>query len=177
MSNTVWTVDPTHTQVEFTVRHLISKVRGRFREFDATVTGDIEDLTSASIQATIKAASVDTNVEDRDNHLRSADFFEVDKFPEITFQSKEIVKNGDNQYTVKGDLTIRGVTKEVELDTTVLGVATDPWGNKKAALTAEGKVNRKDFGLEWNAVLETGGFLVGDDVVMSIDAQFAQQAG
>lgn len=176
MSTTVWKVDPTHTQVEFTVRHLLTRVRGHFREFDATITGDINDLTSARIEATIKADSVDTNVQDRDNHLRSADFFEVEKHPEITFRSKEIVKAGDNRYTVKGDLTIRGVTKEVELDATVFGVATDPWGIQKAALSAEGQVNRKDFGLEWNAVLETGGFLVGDDVTMTIEAQFAQQA-
>lgn len=176
-STPVWNVDQSHTEVGFSIRHLmIATVRGRFGQFNGTITGDLSDFSQAQIEAEIDASSIDTNDAERDEHLRSGDFFEVDKFPKISFRSNEIVPAGDNRYTVRGDLTIRGVTKPVELDTTFGGTATDPWGNSKAAFNAQAKLNRKDFGLTWNSVLETGGVLVGDEVDLNLNVELTQQA-
>lgn len=176
-SQAVWHLDPSHSQAEFAVRHLmIATVRGHFHDITGTITGDPENWTEAKIEAAIGAASIDTRNEDRDNHLRSADFFEADKYPEIRFVSKEITEAGEGKYKVVGDLTIRDVTKEVALDTTFNGTAVDPWGGRRAGFSAEAVIDRTDFGLKWNQALETGGVLVGDTVRLRIEAEAVLQA-
>ncbi len=172
-----WVVDPTHTNVEFSVKHMmIATVRGRFSEVEGVIEGDPSDLTTARFEATINTKSIDTRQEDRDNHLRSADFFDVENHPKITFKSTSVEKVGENQYKVTGDLTIRGVTRPVTLDTTFEGRGKDPWGGERIALTAKGAINRKDFGLTWNAALETGGVLVSDEVKLEINVEAVLQA-
>jgi len=172
-----WVVDPTHTNVEFSVKHMmIATVRGRFGKVEGVIEGDPSDLTSARFEATIDTQSIDTRQEDRDNHLRSADFFDVANHPNITFKSTKVEKVGDNEYKVTGDLTIRGVTRPVTLDTTFEGRGKDPWGGERIALSATGKINRKDFGLTWNAALETGGVLVSDEVKIELNVEAVLQA-
>lgn len=172
-----WVVDPTHTNVEFSVKHMmIATVRGRFGKVEGVIEGDPGDLTSARFEATIDTQSIDTRQEDRDNHLRSADFFDVANHPNITFKSTKVEKVGDNEYKVTGDLTIRGVTRPVTLDTTFEGRGKDPWGGERIALSATGKINRKDFGLTWNAALETGGVLVSDEVKIELNVEAVLQA-
>jgi len=177
MSNlSTWSVDPAHSHVEFAVRHLmISTVKGRFAEFTGTVEVDPTDLTTATLNVSINTASVDTRTTDRDNHLRSADFFDAASYPTITYASKRVEKRGED-YTVIGDLTIRGVTREVPLAVSLTGQARDPWGNQKMAFEATAKINRTDFGLTWNAALEAGGVLVGEEVKISIDVQLLAAA-
>lgn len=173
----VWKSDASHAQVEFSVRHMMfARVRGRFNDFEITLEGEPSDLTSAKLSGKVNTASIDTNEKDRDNHLRSADFFEVERFPEITFESRKITARGDGKYTLEGDLTIRDVTRPVTFDLTCPGVAKDPWGNERTAISATTTINRKDFGLTWNAMLEAGGVLVGDEVEINIDAEFVKQA-
>jgi polyisoprenoid-binding protein YceI len=157
------------------VRHLVTKVRGRFSDFEGTLNYDEATPENSKVTFSIKAASIDTNEAQRDTHLRSADFFEVEKYPTLTFASKRIVKKGSETFDVIGDLTIHGVTKEVTLPVTHLGAAKDPWGNQRLGFEAELTVNRKDFGLMWNAALETGGFLVGDDVKITLSVQAVAQ--
>jgi len=161
----VFIVDPAHSEVGFNVRHLVSKVPGRFDEYEGTVAMDPKAIESTmKIDAKIKTASINTGVEKRDNHLRSADFFEAEKYPEITFVSKKVAKK-DNLYSVTGDITIRGVTKEVVLDAEVLAISTNPFTKMPSAgLEITGKVNRKDFGINWNKTLDEGGVVLGDDV-------------
>lgn len=168
---TTYSIDKAHSDVTFLVRHLITKVRGQFADFDGTIDFDEEHPQQSSVSFTIRANSIDTNEKDRDAHLRSADFFEVEKYPTLTFRSTEIKTDGENEYDLIGDLTIHGVTRRVSFDATFLGKAKDPWGNDRIAFEAETTVNRKDFGLHWNAALETGGFLVGDDVKISLSLQ------
>jgi len=166
-----WAIDPTHTEVGFVARHLmVTKVRGSFTDVSGTVQVG-QDLGDSVANVTIKTASVSTGTADRDTHLRSADFFDVDTFPEITFVSTSY--DGD---TLTGDLTIKGVTKAVTLDVEFNGVATDPWGNDKAAFEATGELNRTDWGLTWNANLEKGGVLVSEKIKLVIDVQLAKQA-
>ncbi|WP_396626646.1 YceI family protein [Luteitalea sp.] len=166
-----YAVDPAHSEATFTVRHLITKVRGRFAEFEGTIGFDAEDPTRSTVAFTIKAASIDTNQKDRDAHLRSADFFEVEKYPTITFTSTGITASGDGAYAVTGHFTIRDVTQAITLPVTYLGTAKDPWGNQRIAFEAETTINRKEYGLMWNAALETGGFLVGDEVKIALSIQ------
>jgi len=166
-----WAIDPTHSEVGFVARHLmVTKVRGSFTDVSGTVQVG-QDLGESVANVTIKTASVSTGTADRDTHLRSADFFDVDTFPEITFVSTSY--HGD---TLTGDLTIKGVTKAVTLDVDFNGVATDPWGNDKAAFEATGELNRTDWGLTWNANLEKGGVLVSEKIKLVIDVQLAKQA-
>lgn len=170
--STVWNIDPSHSVVEFTVRHMmIAKVKGRFGSFKGQIVGDPEDLTGAKVEVVVELASIDTRSEDRDNHLRSADFFDVERFPEMRFTSKEIKKTGEGSYAVEGDLTIRDVTRPVTLNVTYEGSGKDPWGGERAAFSATARINRKDFGLTWNAPLETGGVLVGEDVDIAIEVE------
>lgn len=177
MAKVKWNVDAAHSSIDFSIRHMmISKVKGTFHDFDATVEADPNDLTTANIQLNIDVASVDTRNEDRDNHLRSGDFFEVEKYPKMTFQSTNIVKKGDDEYDLTGDLTLHGVTKPVTLSATFEGIAKDPWGNEVAGLSAKGKLKRSDFGLTWNNTLETGGVLVGDDVNITIEIEAHKEA-
>lgn len=172
----VWKADVTHSVVEFSVKHMmIATVRGRFTEFDITLNGDPENLTGASVEATIKTASVDTHQADRDTHLRSADFFDAEKYPDMTFKSTKIEHVGGNEYNVTGDLTIRDQTRPVTLKVEYGGSGKDPWGGTRAAFSATGSVNRLDFGLKWNVPLEGGGILVSNDVKLHIDVQLVRQ--
>jgi polyisoprenoid-binding protein YceI len=166
-----FTIDKAHSEVLFQVRHLVTKVRGRFTDFGGTIEFDPAWPERSSIAFTINAASVDTATADRDQHLRSDDFFAVEKFPTITFVSSRVTKRSDEQYDITGTLTIRGVAKELTLPIFYLGEAKDPWGNARAGFETEVTINRKDFGLLWNAALETGGFLVGDEVRITVSAQ------
>jgi polyisoprenoid-binding protein YceI len=174
---TTWQIDPAHTQVEFVVTHMMfAKVRGGFNTFSGTlVQGDDGDQASGSFSATIAASSIDTGNGDRDNHLRSADFFDTDNHAEITFESTEIERVSDTSMKVTGDLTIRGVTKSVTLDVTETGTGVDPWGNTRIGIQAEGTISRKEFGLTWNQALEAGGVLVSDEVTLMIEAQGVAQ--
>jgi polyisoprenoid-binding protein YceI len=166
-------VDKAHSEVIFQVRHLITKVRGRFSDFSGAIEFDQEQPANSTVEFTIQASSIDTNEANRDTHLRSDDFFAAETFPTITFRSTTITPRGQSLFDVEGDLTIRGITRRVVLPVTHLGTAKDPWGNEKLAFEAETAINRKDFGLNWNAALETGGFLVGDEVKVSLSIQAA----
>ncbi len=166
-------IDKTHSEAAFQVRHLISKVRGRFTDFDGAIAFDEAEPQRSTVSFTIQAGSIDTGVADRDAHLRSTDFFAVDQYPTITFRSTAIAPKGNDEFLVTGDLTMRGVTRQVVIPVSYLGAAVDPWGNQKIAFEGEVSLNRKDYGLTWNAALETGGFLVGDDVKVSLSVQAA----
>lgn len=176
MAKSKWVLDTAHSNVEFTVRHMmIAKVKGTFHEFTATIEADPEDLTTADIEFEIDVKSVDTRNADRDNHLRSADFFDADNHPKMTFKATRIVKKGDGEYEVTGDLTIRGVTRQETFDVTFEGAGKDPWGNEKAGFSVSGAINRSHYGLTWNAVLETGGVMVSDEVKINLDIEAIKQ--
>lgn len=176
MSKTKWVIDPAHTLLEFSVKHMmIATVKGRFSGVEGGLYADLPDLTTADIEVTADANTVDTREAQRDQHLRSADFFDVENFPQITFKSNRIERTGNDAYKIIGDLTIRGVTREVAFDTTFEGMGKDPWGGERAGFSAEAKINRKDFGLNWNAVLETGGILVGEQVKISVEVEVVKQ--
>ena len=168
-----YTIDAAHSEATFQVRHLITKVRGRFPEFEGTITFAPDAVADSSVVFTIQTKSIDTNQAQRDEHLRAADFFDVAKFPVLTFPSTSVTARGAQQFDVTGQLTMRDVTKTITLPVTYLGAAKDPWGNDKVAFESEITLNRKDYGLNWNAALETGGFLVGDDVKVSLSIQAA----
>ena len=171
-----YTVDPNHSKILFKVKHLgISTVTGRFEKFTAGFAFDPANSGAFQANATIEANSVNTDVADRDNDLRSANFFEVAKYPQITFASKGIKELGKNKYEITGDLTIRGVTKPIVLAAELGGLVKDPWGNQRAAFSATGTINRKDFGLLWNKVLETGGLLVGEEVQLILEVEGIQK--
>lgn len=175
MARNTWNIDPSHTTVEFSVRHLmIATVKGYFNNVSGVVEADPSDLTTATIEGTIEAASIDTRDEQRDAHLRSGDFFEVETHPNLTLKSTKIERVSDNEYKMHADLTMRGKTLPTVWDLTFEGEMTDPFGNHKIGLSATTKVNRKDWGLNWNAALETGGVLVSDEVKIAIDTQAAK---
>jgi|SRR3954452_6824880 len=164
-----WYVDPTHSSIEFEIKHMkIATVRGRFKEFEGTIVA-AEAINDSYVTGVVKAASIDTNDPTRDDHLRSADFFDTEHYPEIRFASKRVEPLGGSQYRLVGDLTIKDVTREIELDATVEGVERDPFGNERLGVSARGKINRMDFGIKWQHPLETGGFLLGDEVKIIID--------
>ena len=172
---TRWAIDPAHSTVEFTVRHMmIARVRGRFAGLEATVIEAVDPMASR-VEAVIQVASIDTGDEKRDAHLRSADFFDAENHPEIRFRSTALEPTGDDRFELAGELTIRGVTRAVTLDVTEEGRATDPWGSERVGYSARARINRKDFGLEWNVALETGGFLVGDEIDIQIEAEAVLQ--
>jgi len=165
-----WNVDPSHSTVGFVARHLmVSKVRGSFASFSGSITV-AEQLLDSSVQATVELASISTGDEGRDGHLRGADFFDVEQYPAMTLVSTGLRQRGAD-YVLTADLTIKGVTRSVDFDLEFTGVATDPWGNTKAGFEATAEINRKDFGLEWNVALETGGVLVGEKVKINLDIQ------
>ncbi|MGC1241623.1 MAG: YceI family protein [Chryseosolibacter sp.] len=173
---TKWTLDPTHSELAFKVRHMmITNVKGEFRKFDASILTEGVDFTKSSIDVTIDAGSIFTNDDSRDGHLKGPDFFDAEKYSTLTFQGKALEKADAGEYKLKGILTIKGVSKEVTLDVEFGGINKDPWGNEKAGFSLEGKINRKDFGLNWNAALETGGVLVSDEVKLSAEVQFVKQ--
>ena len=177
MSTKKWSVDPTHSEIQFKVKHLmITTVTGYFKEFSATAESQGNDLENAKIAFEAKTASVDTNNQDRDNHLRSGDFFDAANFPVLKFESESMTKKDDSTFELKGNMTIKDVTKPLTLVAEFGGVMTDPWGNEKAGFSLSGKINRKDWGLNWNAALESGGFLVSDDVRIFCEIQLAEQA-
>lgn len=164
-------VDKQHTEAAFQVRHLFTKVRGVFRDADGTIRFDKANPANSNVVFRLKVASIDTGVDQRDNHLRGQDFFWAEKYPEISFTSSKVVAKGDNAFDVTGDLTIRGVTRQVTLPVTYLGEQKDPWGNVKAGFETAISLNRTDYGLTWNQALEAGGVLVGDQVSITIDLE------
>jgi polyisoprenoid-binding protein YceI len=174
---TTWELDPAHSAASFSVKHMmIAKVRGSFHKLNATLRLDRSSPTNSTVEATIDAASIDTHEPKRDEHLRSADFFDVASFPTITFKSKRFEAAGGDNFQVIGELTMHGITREIALDVES-GPAEmkDPWGNVKIGASGTVKIKRKDFGLNWNAALETGGFLVGEDVSVTLDLQFVKK--
>ncbi len=177
MNTERWEIDSSHSGVHFSVRHLvIAKVRGQFSRWSGTLVVPDGDFARASLEAVIDAASIDTGVKDRDAHLRSADFFDVEQYPELTFKSTRVEPAGSDRLRVVGQLTIKGVTRDVPLDVEHHGLAKDPWGNERAAFTAKTSIDRRGFGLTWNQVLETGGVMVGERIDIEIDIEAVRQA-
>jgi len=177
MNTTQWNLDTVHSSINFSIRHMVvSKVRGRFAKFSGALNLAEGDLTRSVVEATVDASSIDTGTPQRDTHLRSADFFDVERFPEMRFRSTRIEKLDGDRYRVLGALTIRDVTREVALDAEYGGRATDPWGNERVGFVAKAVLDRKDFGLAWNQVLEAGGVLVGDRVEVELDVQAVKAA-
>ena len=177
ISISTWNIDPVHSTAQFKVKHMmISNVKGEF----TSVTGSLElnnnDITKSKVEASIDATTINTRDSQRDAHLKSADFFDVENHPELTFTGTSFNKIDDENYQLKGILTIKGVSKEITLDVEFGGINKDPWGNEKAGFSINGKINRKDWGLNWNAALETGGVLVSDEVKISAEVQFVKQA-
>ncbi|MFF2890275.1 YceI family protein [Paenibacillus sp. NPDC057967] len=177
MTKAQWAVDASHSEVGFSVRHLmIAKVKGTFHAFDANIVADPADLTSAEISFNIDLGSVDTRNGDRDGHLKSADFFDIEKFPTLGFQATSISKRGEGEYTVTGDVSLHGVTRSESFEVTFEGTSRDPWGNTKAGFSATGAIKRSDYGLTYNAALETGGVMIGDEVKITLEIEALQQA-
>lgn len=179
MKSSHWNVDPTHSAIHFSVRHMVfAKVRGRFGSWKAALTLDPDDLAGSKVDVTIDAASIDTSVGDRDAHLRSADFLDVERFGEIRFRSTKVEQKSGSDLRVHGEITIRDTTRPITLDVELQGQAKDPWGNQRAAFAAKAALDRREFGLEWNQVLEAGGVLVGDriDIEIELQAVSAQSA-
>jgi polyisoprenoid-binding protein YceI len=176
MATTKWALDPTHSELGFKIKHLmISNVSGKFTNFDVKVETAGDDFSNASVVATVDVASINTNNEQRDAHLRNADFFEVEKHPSITFRSTKVEKVDDDTFSLYGDLTIKDTTKPVKLSVEYSGIAKDPWGNTKAGFTVTGKINRKDWGINYNAVLETGGLMLGEELKIQSEIQLVKQ--
>lgn len=170
-AKTQWKLDPTHTAVEFSAKHLmITTVKGRITDVDGIITIDERNPGNSSVSATLKATSLDTRTEQRDQHLRSGDFLDVEKYPEIKFRSTRIEGDKDS-FKLTGDLTIRDVTRPITLDVKFEGQTKDPWGGERVGFSGSGKIDRRDFGLTWNQVLEAGGLTVGNDIKISIEAE------
>ena len=170
-TTTVWTIDTAHSVVEFAVKHMVfATAKGRFSDFSGQITLDNENIGNSSVQVEIATASIDTHDDKRNEHLRSADFFDVENFPAMTFSSTSVAAKGDD-LVITGDLTIRGVTHSVVLDAEFNGQGANPWGQQVLSYSAKTKINRKDYGLNWNAALESGGVLVSDDVKISIEIE------
>jgi polyisoprenoid-binding protein YceI len=180
-SSTTWKIDPAHTLVEFTAKHMmITNVRGRFADVAGAIEVDEANPNKSSVTVELEAASIDTRVEQRDQHLRSADFLDAEKFPELTFRSTKVEGASfepGKSFRVTGDLTIRGTTREVVLEATFEGRGRDPWGGERVSFSADTKIDRRQFGLTWNTALETGGVLVGNDVKIHIEVQAVLEAG
>lgn len=176
MSTTKWIIDPTHSEIGFKVKHMMfTTVSGKFEKFDASIETENEDFSNAKITFKGEVSSINTGNADRDGHLRSADFFDAEQHPTIQFDATSFTKKSEGEYELKGDLTLHGITKNITLETEYSGQLTDPWGNTKAAFAINGKINRKDWGLNWNAALETGGVLVSEEVKLVIELQFVKQ--
>lgn len=174
-NRTIWKADPGHSVIEFAARHMmIATVKGRFTEFDVTLKGDPEDLTQGEVEVSIDVNSVDTHQPDRDAHLRSADLFDAENHPKMTFKSTEIRKVGDSEYEMTGDLTIRGNTFSETLKVEYEGSGKDPWGGTRAAFNVTGRIDRMRYGVSWNTALETGGVLVGDQIRLNISVQLVK---
>jgi polyisoprenoid-binding protein YceI len=177
MATTKWVIDAAHSEVLFKVKHLmVTNVTGQFSSFEGTVEAENDDFSNAKIQFTADVNSISTNNEQRDQHLKAADFFEADKYPEVKFISTGFKKKSNEDYELAGDLTIKGITKQVTLKVEFSGIVQDPWGNTKAGFSLNGKINRKDFGLTFHAVTETGGVLLSDEVKLLAEVQLQKQA-
>jgi polyisoprenoid-binding protein YceI len=177
MATTKWSIDPTHSEIGFKVKHMMfTNVSGKFGTYDATITTDGDNFENAAIEFSADIASVDTANADRDGHLRSGDFFDAENHPKLTFKASSFKKINEGSYEITGDLNIKGISKSVTFPVEYSGILTDPWGNTKVGLSIEGKINRKDWGLNWNSALETGGVLVGEEVKLNIELQFVKQA-
>ena len=173
----IWSVDQAHSEIKFKVKHLVvSSVTGQFTSFNGTVESDKPDFSDAKIQFEADVNSINTKNEQRDGHLKSGDFFDTEKYPQITFEGTKFEKASNDEYALHGNLTIRDVTKPVSLKVDFGGIAKDPYGNIKAGFTLDGKINRKDFGLTWNAATEAGGLLVGEDLKVQAEIQLVKQA-
>ena len=174
VSAAVWKLDPSHSTVEFSAKHMMfTTVKGRFADVEGTVTVNGDTPDTAVVEATMKAASIDTGTEQRDQHLRSADFLDAEKYPDVAFTSTQFTGTNE-RFTMTGDLTIRGTTKSVTLDVTYEGAGTDPWGGERMGFSADGKIDRRDFALTYNQVLEAGGVLVSNEIKLHIDAQLVR---
>ena len=172
-----YNIDPAHSIIGFSIRHLeIAWVEGRFKDFKGTIHYDEKDVTKSSVEFTAKVASIDTGVEPRDKHLRTADFFDVEKFPEMTFRSTRVERNGKDGYVLHGDFTLRGVTKQVQLPFAVTGAIKDPWGNTRFGVKAQTKINRRDYGITWGKALENGGIDVGNEVTIDLQLEAVKPA-
>jgi polyisoprenoid-binding protein YceI len=177
MAITKWIIDPTHSEIGFKIKHLmITNVSGKFDGFEAEVQTQGEDFATAQIEAKIKTASINTNNLQRDEHLRNSDFFEVEAHPEILFTSTKVEKIDNDNFLLHGNLTLKGITKPVKLNVEYSGSTKDPWGNQKAGFVITGKINRSDFGLNFNAALETGGLVLGEEVKINSEVQLIKQA-
>ncbi|HRH67116.1 MAG TPA: YceI family protein [Bacteroidia bacterium] len=175
-NKTKWVLDPSHSEIAFKVKHLmLTNIKGEFKNFDALILSEGNDFSKADVSATINAGSVFTNSDERDAHLRGADFFDTEQYKELTFKGTSLTKLDNQNYRLKGMLTMKGVSKEVSFDVEFGGINKDPWGNEKAGFSLAGKINRKEWGLNWNAALEAGGVLVSDDVKMSAEIQFVKK--
>lgn len=175
-AKTVWKLDPAHTLVEFSAKHLmISTVKGRIAGVDGVITIDQNDVANSSVEVTLDAKTLDTRIEPRDQHLRSADFLDVEKFPVITFRSTDITGDEHN-FKLTGDLTIRDITRPITLEVTFEGQTKDPWGGERVGFSATGKFDRRDYGLTWNVLLESGGLTVGNDIKISLEVEAIKQA-
>ena len=175
---TTWQLDPAHSNVEFAVKHLmIATVKGRFGDVTGTLTGNLAEPERFSLDVSVATDSIDTRQPQRDAHLKSADFFDAEQWPSIRFVGKRIEGDTADEFSLIGDLSIRDVTREIKLEVTNEGTVTDPWGNSRVGFSAKGKIDRRDFGLTWNQALEAGGFVVGDEIKISVDAEFTAQAG
>lgn len=176
MSTKKWLIDPTHSEIGFKVKHMMfTNVSGNFQNYTASIETQGDDFENAKIEFSGDIDSITTNNADRDAHLLSADFFDAEQFPKIIFESTSFIKNNEASFELKGNLTLHGITKPVTLETEFSGLMKDPWGNTKAGLILSGKINRKDWNLNWNSTLETGGVLVGEEVKLNIELQFIKQ--
>jgi polyisoprenoid-binding protein YceI len=176
MATTKWSLDPTHSELGFKIKHLmITNVSGNFNKFEVVAETPTDDFKDGNVNVDIQVDSINTNNVQRDEHLRNADFFEAEKFPNITFRSTKIEKVDDENYHITGDLTIKETTKSVKLSAEYSGVNRDPWGNTKAGFSLNGKINRKDFGISYNATLETGGVMLGEELKINGEIQLVKQ--
>ncbi|TBX69516.1 polyisoprenoid-binding protein [Flavobacterium silvisoli] len=176
MATTKWAIDPTHSEIGFKVKHMMfTNVSGKFETYDASITTEDDDFTKSVISFSADIASINTNNTDRDNHLKSADFFDAENYPKLSFTSSSFTKIDDENYELIGELSMHGATKTVKLATEFSGLMKDPWGNTKVGLNISGKINRKDWGLNWNSALETGGVLVSEEVRLTIEVQLLKQ--
>ncbi len=176
MAKTNWAIDPAHSEIGFKVKHMMfTNVSGKLQSFEAAIESEGEAFETTTIRFTANVESINTNDEGRDKHLKGADFFDVEKFPRLSFVSTGLKKISDDKYRLSGDLTIKDTTRPVDLDVEYSGLLKDPWGNTRVAAVVNGKINRKDFGLTWNAALETGGVLVGEEVKLIAEVQLIKQ--
>jgi polyisoprenoid-binding protein YceI len=175
LSTGTWTIDPAHTEIGFSVRHLMSKVRGSFKQFEGSVTTG-ENLADTAVRVSVDLSSIDTGNADRDNHLRSGDFFEVETNPTMTFESTDVLEKGDNRVVLVGDLTIKGVTRRIELDTELFDEGADPWGGTRFGAEGTTEISRKDFGIDFNIPVSGDKVMIGDKVTITITAQAVLQA-